>query len=186
MIYFTSDTHFGHFNIIKYCNRPYQSIDEMDEALITNWNRTIRPNDIVYHLGDFCFSSYNRLNEILERLNGELHMIRGNHDRVIEDNFKYGELGKIRSLRDYHSLRVNHKTIIMSHYAFRVWDKSHHGSIHIYGHSHGTLPPQGLSVDVGVDCKEITPEYRPISLDELLEYMSKRQGAVVDHHGVIA
>ena len=71
-----------------------------------------------------------------------------------------------------------------SHYGMRTWNKAHHGAIHLYGHSHSTLPPYGKSVDVGVDCKEITPQYRPIHLDEILSYMSKRKSEVVDHHGM--
>jgi calcineurin-like phosphoesterase family protein len=65
----------------------------------------------------------------------------------------------------------------------RVWNKSHHNSWHLYGHSHGSLPPHGKSVDVGVDCKEITSEYRPLSFKEIKKYMDKRVGEKVDHHG---
>ncbi len=86
--------------------------------------------------------------------------------------------------QNYKELKVEGKFIVLFHYGQRVWNKSHHDSIHLYGHSHGSLPPHGKSVDVGVDCKEITHEYRPVSLDEVVRYMDKRQGEVVDHHGM--
>lgn len=81
-----SDTHFGHYNIIKYCNRPYATCEEMDEALISNWNNVVKPNDVVFHLGDFGMirhsdSSINNIKNIIKRLNGDIYLILGNHDR---------------------------------------------------------------------------------------------------------
>src|SRR5687767_6005129 len=79
--FFTSDTHWGHKNIIKFCSRPYASVEEMDEAMITNWNDRVRPGDTVYHLGDFTF--YRREDQqrrIIDSLNGNIKLILGNHD----------------------------------------------------------------------------------------------------------
>ena len=79
-VYFTSDTHFGHENIIKWCRRPYSSVEEMNEKLIENWNSVVGPDDIVFHLGDFAFGGSGLWKEVLSRLNGKKYLIIGNHD----------------------------------------------------------------------------------------------------------
>jgi calcineurin-like phosphoesterase family protein len=183
--FFCSDTHFGHSRIIKYSNRPYTDVEEMNEKMRAEWNALVKPGDNVYHLGDFAFMPFEKLHKYTWSLNGNIHLIKGNHDKEIDRNQR--ELlkqGKFVTIQHYRELKIAGKMLVLFHYGQRVWNKSHHGSIHLYGHSHGSLPPHGLSVDVGVDCKEITPEYRPIHLDEVLQYMSKREQAVVDHHGM--
>jgi calcineurin-like phosphoesterase family protein len=184
MIHFTSDTHWGHKNIIQYSNRPFSSVEEMDEVLIDNWNAVVKPEDTVYHLGDFAFLPYDQLKKVARRLNGTKHFVMGNHDKEIGKNKRdlIGS-GTFASIQDYCQVKHDGKLICLFHYGQRVWNKSHHGSIHLYGHSHGSLPPHGRSVDVGVDCKEITAEYRPVSVDEVVQYMSTRQFEAVDHHG---
>ena len=79
-IFFTSDTHFWHDNIIKFCNRPFNSIEEMNDTIIENWNKVVGKNDIVFHLGDFCFCGSDKFKDIIERLNGYIYLILGNHD----------------------------------------------------------------------------------------------------------
>ena len=79
-VFFTSDTHFGHKNIIKYCNRPFSDIDEMNKVLINNWNKVVSEGDIVFHLGDFAFGGFPLWESIRSRLNGSIYLIRGNHD----------------------------------------------------------------------------------------------------------
>ncbi len=181
--FFVSDTHFGHANIIKYCQRPYATVQEMNDSLIENWNRIVKPNDVVWHLGDFAFMQINPFTDVLKRLNGQINVVLGNHDHVIIRNRKsLLENNLLSSVRDYAEVYAGKKMLVLFHYGQRVWNKSHHGSIHLYGHSHGTLPPFGRSVDVGIDCKEITEEYRPVALDEVIEYMSKKKIEVVDHH----
>ena len=93
------------------------------------------------------------------------------------------EQGKIVSIKDYNEVTVGDKLIVLHHYGQRVWRNSHRGAYHLYGHSHGSLPPFGLSVDVGVDSKEITSEYRPVSFEEVRQYMDNRKPEKVDHHG---
>ena len=79
-VYFTSDTHFNHANIIGFCNRPFKNVEEMNETLITNWNRVVGVDDIVFHLGDFCLGGSAEWTNVLNRLNGKIYLIVGNHD----------------------------------------------------------------------------------------------------------
>lgn len=183
MIHFVSDTHFYHKNVIQYSNRPFASVEEMNEKMIAAWNEKVAEDDTVYHLGDFAFINYQQLRTLLRRLNGWKHLILGNHDKEIarhRTDLLHGV--NVVSVQHYVELKAEGHFFVLFHYGQRVWNKSHHGAIHLYGHSHGSLPPHGKSVDVGVDCKEITSEYRPVSIVEVLDYMSKRTFQVVDHH----
>lgn len=161
MLFFTSDTHFGHYNIIKFCSRPFLSVEHMDEAIISNINRLVQPNDTLYHLGDFSFRAPLGMSYYRDRINCKnIHLILGNHDVIkIQDKRLFS------TISDLKQIKANKKKIIMCHYAMRVWNSSHHGSIHLYGHSHNTLPRTEKSFDVGVDCWN----YCPISLDEVIK-----------------
>lgn len=174
-ILFLSDTHFNHLRVINYSARPYSSVEEMNEALIQNWNKMASPNDTVYHLGDFSFMKPQDSSKLIKRLRGKIHLILGNHDKDI--NKIVNDVGNscFASIQHYKEVKINNLLFVLFHYGQRVWNKSHYGSIHLYGHSHGKLPPYGKSVDVGVDCKEITSEYRPVHLDEIISYMSKKE-----------
>lgn len=181
-VFFTSDTHFGHANVIKYCNRPFKSSEEMDEALIENWNSVVSPGDTVYHLGDFGFGRADFLSRILWRLNGNKSLVLGNHDKTIKNQVGlFLKDGLLREVVPYKEISVNKQHIVLCHYAMRVWNKSHYGSWMLYGHSHGTLPPHGKSVDVGTDSKWVlgSPKYAPLSFDEIQRFMN---GRTVDHH----
>ena len=162
--WFTADTHFSHWNIVKYCTRPFSSIEEHDETLISNWNYCIKGNDTVYHLGDFAFRNPISLEKITKRLNGKIILLRGNHDKRIK-----GDLTSLFSeVKDVHlftgQLHKEKVTLYLSHYAHRSWPSSFHGVGHLYGHSHGRLPPHGLSFDVGVDCWN----FYPVSLEQVV------------------
>ena len=173
--WFTSDTHFGHKNIIKYSNRPFETKEEMDFKMIENWNKRVGRADTVYHLGDFCFMDEQSGHSILNRLNGKKHLIIGNHDKAGT------RLKGWESISHYKEVSIDGQFIILCHYAMRVWNKSHHGSWMLYGHSHGSLPddPNALSFDVGVDCHN----YQPINMDEIRRIMKKKTWKPIDHHG---
>ena len=81
-VFFTSDTHFNHTNIIRFCNRPFKDVSHMNETIISNWNRVVSPEDIVFHLGDFCLGGSAEWVNVLNRLNGKIYLISGNHDRI--------------------------------------------------------------------------------------------------------
>lgn len=174
-VYFTADTHFGHKNIIKYSNRPFDSVEEMDRELIRRWNEKITPQDVVYHLGDFAFCERERILEIREQLNGEIFLIKGNHDKeAVKCKTAFGWIRDFYELKhpDPNGHNGKHSVTLM-HYAMRVWNRSHHGTFHLYGHSHGSLPddPTSRSFDVGVDCHN----YYPISYAEVQEIMAQKE-----------
>ena len=79
-LFFTSDTHFNHTNILRYCNRPFKTVGQMNETIITNWNNVVGPDDVIFHLGDFCLGGAEEWNKILDRLNGRIYLVLGNHD----------------------------------------------------------------------------------------------------------
>jgi len=146
-IWFTADQHLGHQNIIRHCNRPFQTIQEMDDTLIANWNSRVARGDLVYHVGDIIFRSANHPIQYLRRLNGKIHLFRGNHDRGMLKQCSQHFV----AIDDLKTIKVDGEKIVLCHYAMRVWDSSHRGALHLFGHSHGRLPPYGLSFDVGVD-----------------------------------
>ena len=152
-IFFTSDHHFGHTNIIESCDRPYKYACEMDEDMIRKWNNVVSPKDKVYYLGDLSFHGREKTDQILRRLKGDIFYIKGNHDKSLnryEWRFKW--------IKDLFDLKVDNKTsITLCHYAMRSWNKSSHGSYHLYGHSHGNLPGTLKSFDIGVDNWNFTP-----------------------------
>lgn len=177
--YFASDYHFGHKNVIKYDKRPFRDVYEMDEELIARHNEVVDETDNFYFMGDFSFNKQ-RTEEYLQRLNGNKYFIKGNHDgdHTVQLYKKYGTyLGELAEVD------VNNQRIILCHYALRVWNKSHRGVWHLYGHSHHSLPDDlySLSFDVGINGKGY--DYTPLSFSQVRGIMDKKQYKAVDHHG---
>lgn len=170
MIWLTADTHFAHKRICEYSSRPFGSVEEMDAILIENWNRVIKSKDEVWHLGDFVVSYRAQPSDYRKRLNGRINLVLGNHD----DRKKLD--GLFESIQDVKYLRINGEKIWLSHYAHRTWPKSHRGSFHCHGHSHGDLPKWGRSMDVGVDAND----YHPIPLEAVLDIL--RAESFTPHH----
>ena len=150
VIYFSADTHFSHENIIKYCNRPFENVEQMNETMISNWNKVVKSNDDIYFLGDFGLGTEKHLLPIYNRLNGRKFLIVGSHDR---HSVKLPWSG-IDNIKVIHIEKI---PITLCHYAMRTWHKSHFNSWHLYGHSHGRLQGFGKSFDVGVDAWNFTP-----------------------------
>lgn len=200
-IFFTGDTHFYHNAIIDYCARPIpgwmnkeERIAEMNKQLISKWNEKISPMDEVYHLGDFAFCGTTKAVEILKQLNGHKYLIRGNHDYGIAN--KQGIIEHFQWIKDYYVLRVQdihqnedeenkftqyHQPIVLCHYPILSWDGMAHGSWHLHGHCHGSLPPtRMMRKDVGVDTNKMYPyEYM-----EIKNIMAMKSVVPVDHHGL--
>ena len=162
-IYFTADSHFNHANIIHFCQRPFASAEEMNEALIAKWNARVGQGDLVYHLGDFAWGDWD---PILDRLNGDIILIRGGHDKKYEKKFA----GRFLHTADLMDIVIEGNALVLCHYCLRVWNKSHYDSWHLFGHSHGRLPALGKSLDVGVDGHE----FAPWSWEEIKAYMVDR------------
>ena len=195
-IWFVSDLHIGHRNVIFYCKRPFvkgdccndkncsicrgygfiPDVDLMNETLINNYNECVKPGDTVYMLGDICFQPRKKLMETLYRLNGNKHLIYGNHDKSLIQEIKKLESEGVKlpfvSHQDYKEINVEGQKIILMHYAMRTWNAQHKGAWQLYGHSHNNLPelPTLMSMDVGVDAHD----YKPISFEQVKKHMTTK------------
>ena len=177
--FFSADWHLMHANILVHCNRPFNDTGEMNNTIINNINAVVGPDDWLHFLGDLALTKNSNIHHIkylLSKINCKnLTWILGNHDEITEP-FK----DRFRWIKDVNTINVNGQKIFLSHYAHRVWAKSHKSVWHLYGHSHGSLPddPNSMSFDVGVDCHG----YKPVSFDRVKELMSKKTFKPVDHH----
>ena len=194
-LFFCSDLHFGHKNILRYTDRhirygePLEGlvkenmdhwksvVARMDEDIVSQWNSVVTPDSTVILLGDNGFLSKGRLTDYLERLNGEIHLVVGNHDEHLPDRFA--------SVTYYLEAMVDGQGIVFSHYPFYRWAGCSKGSWHLHGHEHGNIRTHEHSktykiMDVGIDCH---PEFRPFSMSEVRSVMNNRVNPV--HHNEI-
>jgi calcineurin-like phosphoesterase family protein len=211
-VWFTADTHFGHKKIAFYAKRRFclskeelitldsiwdcknfkkslytswPSVSKMDDYLIKKINEFVKKDDILWHLGDFCFAKKDKVEETARRYRQRINcknvfLILGNHDHPY--------IKKIFESYDYYNLKIDSLHIVLSHYAQAFWNKSHDKSWMLYGHAHGTAEdwldanmPGRLSMDVGVDnIFRILGEYRPISINEISQIFSNRKGFQID------
>ena len=162
-IFFTSDTHFWHTNIIKYCNRPFENVEEMNEKLIQNWNSIVPKDGLVFHLGDFAFSGPTKASVILEQLNGNIVLIRGNHD--------YRSTMKLfNQVYDQLLIQIEDDQIYLNHYPFLTFSGAYSKNTYqLFGHVHsnGTITDSpdcsrlqyllSNQYDVGVDNNNFKP-----------------------------
>jgi len=170
-IWFTSDNHFSHSNILKFCNRPFANVQEMNAEMVRRWNEDVRDDDVVYHLGDFTLSANAGW---FRRLRGTVRVVPGGHDkRWLKQHAKNPyrtASGKIvEILPPLFTLEVPRGkrplVVALCHYPMLSWDRSHHGSIHLHGHSHGVAVSDDRykRIDVGVDAWG----FMPVSLEEI-------------------
>lgn len=158
--FYTADTHFGHQLMLSptACARPFAGTSEMDEALVRAWNAVVKPDDLVFVLGDFAFSlgDEERVRGLFCRLSGRKRLIVGNHDTRKDGSLHptLAGLGWDAEPTPACEATDEGQRVYLSHYAHRVWPASHKGAFHFYGHSHGQLPGIGRSRDVGVDCPD--------------------------------
>jgi calcineurin-like phosphoesterase family protein len=167
-IWLTADLHVYHKNIIKYCNRPFKSVEEMNETIIENHNKLVKSNDVVYNLGDFCFAGFKEAESVFNRLNGQKILIEGNHDSDSCKKLKWSWI------KNYYELKTDKAKLVLFHYPMDSWNGAYHGSIHCYGHVHHQLPNRGLRrIDVGID--GVGYNYSPLNLDQILSMVPNLQ-----------
>ena len=171
MIFFTADLHLGHANIIKHCDRPFSSVEEMDERLISAWNSRVRPNDTVYILGDLIFRSTASPDSYLCQLRGKKHLILGNHDK---DWVKKADMSQhFVSVERFAEISTGKHKITLCHYPLMSWNQIAKGSYMIHGHIHNNRDaiyfplmremPNLLNAGVEIN------NYRPVKFDELVK-----------------
>lgn len=173
MIYFTSDLHFYHDNIIRHVNRPFYNVEEMNKRLIKNWNERISYNDEVYILGDITMKGPDLAIKIISQLRGKKYLVRGNHDKFCQHSEFNMEL--FGWIKDYAEIVYNNTKFILFHYPIMEWNNFFRGSIHLHGHQHNYIEynyqnlTQGIRrYDVGVDANNMAP----VSADEIIEFFS--------------
>jgi calcineurin-like phosphoesterase family protein len=171
-VFFTSDTHFWHEHVINFSKRPFNSIEEMNEALITLWNETVGSDDVIYHLGDFGFCGQEKFTDIISRLNGKKYLILGNHDIK---NIKKSWTEHFENIAMMAQIKVEGQLVYLSHFPLYTWGGLYRKDPiwHFYGHVHtkdgiitnrdAWLKPNRYQYDVGVD----NNNYCPVSFNEI-------------------
>ena len=170
MIYFSADCHLNHWNIVKYCNRPFKSVGEMNDIIISNFNSVIKPEDTLYHLGDFCMGgNYDYISSLMNRINGKKICILGNHDK----KKIFIQMAKDKVIESCHrqlKIMVNEQLILLYHYPMIEWEDSYKGSWLAFGHCHNKVQGVGLSMDVGVDGNN----FFPVSFEQFASKMKEK------------
>lgn len=169
MIYFTSDTHFFHRNIIDFCNRPFKDAEEMNVEMIKRWNERVEPSDSVYFLGDFSFGNKENTESVLYRLNGHKHLIVGNHDRKGRASDTDWAL-HFNSVQDYMRLKLEGMKFVLCHFPFASWER---GYVNLHGHTHGKSPKLYGRLDVGVDSHNFYPITAGEAYSQALKHKDK-------------
>lgn len=172
-IFLTSDSHFHHKNILEFEDRPYQSVEEMNEGLIKAWNAVVRKTDTVYHLGDFCFGNVAQWLDILNQLRGNIVLIKGNHDKskIVNRALREGYLSEYHPLGTV--IKEDSMTLNLSHYPMLIGARPRNFSIH--GHIHSEETGVTNHVNVGVDSPLAylldKPFGTPIELAEIMRHL---------------
>ncbi len=161
--WYTADTHFGHANIIRHCDRPFADAQEMDAAIIRNVRERVKPGDDLWIIGDFAFGAPARSESycrgVFEQLPGRKHLIVGNHDFKPTRSLPWASVREIAELRD------GGKALVLCHYPMLTWNRARNGALQLFGHVHNNWQGTRNSVNVGVDVWD----FNPVQLPEILE-----------------
>ena len=183
-IFFTGDLHFGHQNVIAYDNRPFGTVEEMDAELVRRWNAKVGKGDLVYVLGDLIWMSRNKeAADIIKSLNGQIILIRGNHDHFLHNAEAKTALAGVKDYDDIVVTLENgtKRRCVLSHFFIPMYQGHHYQSIHLHAHSHFTeeadheidiaeqLNAAGVKNEIyNVGC--MYWNYEPVTLDEILAH----------------
>lgn len=180
---FTSDLHAFHKNICKFTNRHLVTNTENHEEWLVNlWNSQATQSDLVYILGDISFGKFDQTKEVLQRLQGQKIVIKGNHDNEQNLNrLKYD--GVITAWKLYDEIEIQGVKACLMHYPIASWNRQHYGSLMLHGHSHGMYQGQGKILDVGIDSAySIFGEHRLFSEENVVNFMYTREIYITDSH----
>ncbi len=169
MIYYTSDLHLGHKNVLKYDNRPFATIDEMNREIIARWNAKVKDEDHVYILGDFAYRTAQDPSYYLKQLKGRKHLVRGNHDKItVESKSAHKYLESIEGIQH---IKDGDRNVVLSHFPIAEWNAMKRGAYHIYGHIHARkddtyrfMSTREHALNAGC----MINGYEPVSLEELI------------------
>ena len=170
-VWFTADTHFGHRNIIRYCQRPFATVEEMNETIIDNWNGVVGKDDVVFHLGDFSVGGAAEWTSLLDSLNGRIFLVLGNHDM---NNVDQGFMRRFENVSMQMLVSIGKQRIYLNHYPFLCYGGAYRGTWQLFGHVHTCPCNSGLDnsrlemlfptqYDVGVD----NNNFKPVSFEEV-------------------
>ena len=168
MTYFTSDQHFGHFNIIRLCGRPFETVEEMDEALLSKWNGKVKADDTVYILGDLFFRAA-KVEPILKALNGHKHLIVGNHDHTWMKRVEASDyFASVQTLKE---VEVDGRVLTLCHYPMLSYPQARRGYM-VYGHIHNNvrddywplIARRSRMLNAGADVNN----FEPVTFDEMV------------------
>lgn len=174
MIYYISDLHFGHRNIIKMDGRPFETIEQMDEQLILSWSERVTDDDDVYIVGDFAYRNGNTAIWYLRQLKGRKHLVIGNHDYITIGDEK--TLAYFASVEKMNLIVDKDRTVSLCHFPIAEWNGKRRGGYHIYGHIHNRNDEvyEFMSrFDRALNAGCMVNGYRPVTLDELIENNSR-------------
>ena len=177
-VYFTADTHFNHANIIKFCDRPFNDVEQMNETLINNWNGIVSKDDTVFHLGDFCLGGAAEWTKLLDRLNGKIYLILGNHDLK---NIRQGFIQLFEHVSMQMFITVDKQKMYLSHYPFLCFEGGYKEVWQLFGHVHTRKNNTGIDAerlqylyptqyDVGVD----NNDFKPVSFEEVKSIIDRQ------------
>ena len=166
--WFCADLHLGHRNILKYTPRPWNTIEEMNEAILSNFNSVLGKRDELYIVGDFAFDRHGYW---INAIRGKKFLIRGSHDKMSVEHYRcFTEVDDVKKIK-----LKNKRFCIMMHCCPRIFEKSHYGAYCLFGHSHGRLKTFNLSVDVGIDSNDVPNKYFPTHEDNIIKIMDERE-----------
>lgn len=188
-VWFTSDTHFNHRAMVEKQWRPqYKTIAEMNEDLITRWNRIVQPPDVVWHLGDWGLGDPFQHLPIVRRLNGTIHLVTGNHDRPWpgqRDSYRWQPTflsAGFASVQTYARRRVLGQNVFLSHFPYRgdhldrdfsQYALADQGHFLLHGHVHTEWTERDRMINVGVDVRD----FQPVSLEQVIAIMEAHGGS---------